>query len=106
MHSAFLECLHERRLAQVRFLSKSGGGYVVRTCAPVDFGPWARVKDGRDRYHFIDLDGTGGPHPACLLPEQITLFSPTDDVFDPAELVTWDLRKYPWHVSRDWGRFS
>jgi hypothetical protein len=28
------------------------------------------------------------------------------DIIDPAEFVTWDVKKSPWFVARNWGTYS
>ncbi len=105
-HDAFMDALHRRKKLLVAFDSSEDGGTVVRTCAPMDYGPSRRAKDGADRYHLWDYDSDKRPHPIQLLPERIVRLDVLDDEFDPGEFVTWDLAKSPWWVVRNWGRLS
>jgi len=86
----------------VRFYRKEGT-LLIRTCAPLDFGP-TRFSDD-DRYHFWDFDSET-PHPLQLESHNIASIDAIDDAFDPEEFVSWDLEKFPWHEPRDWGRLS
>lgn len=105
-HATFLDALHARRKLLVTFLSKEDGGWLVRTCAPMDFGPSRRAKDGVDRYHFWDYDSDTKPHPVSLTVAQVVRMEPLPETFDPADFVTWDLVRSPWTLPRDWGRLS
>jgi hypothetical protein len=105
-HQNFVDGLHGTRKVLLTFFSKEDGGHLVRTCAPMDFGPSRRAKDGLDRYHFWDYDSDKKPHALSLLPEQVVRIELLEERFDPAEFVTWDLGRSPWFLSRDWGRFG
>lgn len=105
-HPTFLNALYTRHRLQVTFVSKEDGGSLVRTCAPMDFGPSRRAKDGADRYHLWDYDSDTKPHPISLSMAQIVRMDALDETFDPAEFVTWDLSRSPWILPRDWGHLS
>lgn len=105
-HGAFLGALHARRKLRLTFLSKEDGGRLERTCAPMDFGPSRRAKDGADRYHLWDYDSDTEAHPLSVIVSQVVRMEPLDEAFDPADFVTWDLIRSPWSLPRDWGRLS
>lgn len=105
-HEVFISALRARRRIRLTFIAKDDGTARTRTCAPFDFGPPRRIRDGRDRYHAWDYEGDPGPHPVMLLPEQIVRIEALDDLFDPAEFVTWNLVQSPWIYARDWGGHS
>lgn len=105
-HAVFVAALHARQKVSLTFLSQEDGGHLVRTCAPMDFGPSRRAKDGIDRYHFWDYDSDKRAHTLSLKPEQIVMIEQLGDAFDPAEFVTWDIARSPWFLPRDWARFS
>jgi hypothetical protein len=102
-HAVFLECLEGRQKVALTFFSQDDGQNLVRTCAPMDFGPTRIAKDGLDRYHFWDYDSDQGRHPLMLLPDQIVSITILNEPFDPAEFVSWETN---WHHPRDWGAHS
>lgn len=105
-HDIFIAGIDGRQKVSLTFVSKEDGGRtLVRTCAPMDFGPSSRAKDKSDRYHFwdYDSDSPGGRHTLSLLPEQVISIGSLEEGFSPAEFVTWTTN---WHYPRDWGEFS
>ncbi len=105
-HKVFIDALENRMKVEITFSSKEDGETLKRLCAPMDFGPSRRAKDGLDRYHSWDYGSDERPHSLSLLPNAILRISATDEEFDPKEFVTWDLKKSPWFHTRDWGRHS
>lgn len=98
------KAINEKRLVEVTFNSFEKGE-ITRKCVPFDIGPSKRCKDGKDRFHFWDLEcPTGENHNLSILPEQILNLNLSEEVFDPADYVTWE--KIEWHVPRDWGSYS
>ncbi len=103
-HATFISALEARKKVKLTFFSKEDDHEVVRTCAPMDYGPSRRARDGFDRYHFWDYDDPDQqPHTLSLRPEQITSIQATDEHFDPSEFVTWPPA---WFHPRDWGTYS
>jgi hypothetical protein len=102
-HQVFLDSLEEQRKVTLTFFSQDDGHNLVRTCAPMDFGPTRIAKDSFDRYHFWDFDSDEARHPLMLLPDQVVSFVPSDEGFDPVEFVTWETN---WRHPRDWGEQS
>lgn len=103
-HEAFIAAIDERELVVVTFASKENGADIlVRTCAPLDFGPSSQAGDRSPRYHLHDYDSDEGPHALSLLPEQVVSIAPTGEDFDPGEFITWDPA---WHHPRDWGAYG
>lgn len=102
-HSMFIEALESRRKVELVFFSQDDDAELVRTCAPMDFGPTRISKDGKDRYHLWDYDSDEVSHPLILLPNQIVSVVALDEQFEPSEFVTWDT---DWHHPRDWGEYS
>ncbi len=103
MDRVFLEAINNMKVVEVTFESYEKGT-IVRTCIPFDFGPSRRYKDGKDRYHFYDLDSPSGNHNLSILPEQIIEIRLTSEVFNPGDYVTW--KTINWFVERDWGVYS
>lgn len=101
-----LKALHGKTKVRLTFHSKEDGGTLVRTCAPMDVGPSRRAKDKSVRYHLWDFDSDSASHTLSLLPGQVVSVEATPEPFDPASFVTWDTKKPPWFVKRDWGSFS
>jgi hypothetical protein len=105
-HAVFVDAIDGQRKVVLTFISKEdGGARLVRTCAPMDFGPSRRTKDKSDRYHLWDYDSDGptGRHTLSLLPSQIISIEESGEAFTPADFVTWDPN---WFYRRDWGQFS
>jgi len=105
-HNDFVSGINEKRKITLSFYSKEDGSVLIRTCAPMDFGPSRRVLNDINRYHFWDYDSDEQRHNLSLKAEQIVNIELTEDCFDPSEFITWDLIKSPWFLKRDWGRWS
>ncbi len=106
-HDVFIAALEGSERVTLTFASKDdGGAELVRSCAPMDFGPSRRTKDQSDRYHFwdFDSDSLGGPHVLSLLPEQVVSIEAGEESFEPGEFVTW--KEIDWIYPRDWGQFG
>jgi hypothetical protein len=106
MNTPFIEAIHQLKKVRVTFYSKEDGRNLTRLCAPMDVGPSRRAHDKSDRLHMWDYESDKKNHTLSLLPEQIVQILPTDETFSPEESVTWDTRRSPWFVRRDWGRHS
>lgn len=106
MKDTFISALRSKHKVELKFYSKEDGGILVRTCAPMDFGPSRRAKDKSDRFHFWDYDSDSARHTLSLLPEQIDSIKALPESFDPAEFITWDVAQSPWFTSRDWAAYS
>lgn len=99
----FIEAIQDKIKLKVTFFSKDDGGYITRTCAPMDYGPSKRAKSKDDRYHLWDFDSDSGSHTLSLPINQIKSIVPLGQNFDPAGFVTWSPN---WIIPRDWGKFS
>ena len=103
-HDVFISALSGTRRVSLTFFSKEDGQLLVRTCAPMDYGPSRRAKDQSNRYHFWDYDSDTGSHTLSLLPTQISSIRLTTVAFSPSEFVTWS--PVVWFYPRDWGAYS
>lgn len=104
MHATFVAAIHSKQKVRVTFYSKEDQALLVRTCAPMDYGPSRRaIADKGDRFHFWDYDSDERKHTLSLLPDQVKSIEVLAQSFDPAEFVTWETN---WLVARDWGQFS
>lgn len=101
-HDVFVQGIHNKTKIVVTFL-KANGERTRRTCAPLDFGFSRRTKDGLERYHLWDFDSDSKNHVISLSPDRIERIETLEAVFDPAEFITWDTRKSPWFIPRNWG---
>lgn len=99
----FIRAIHSKRKVRVTFFSKEDGRVLVRKCAPMDYGPSRRARIKNDRFHFWDYESDTRVHTLSLNPEQIQALEILDEVFEPAEFVTW---QPDWIVPRDWGQYS
>jgi len=105
-HQTFVQAIHSKKKLKLTFFSKEDRGYLVRMCAPMDFGPSRSAKDKSERYHFWDYESDKTTHTLSLMPDQVSQIQLTEHHFDPIEFITWDINKSPWFLPRDWGRFS
>lgn len=106
MKPTFISAIHTKQKVQLTFFSKEDASTLVRTCAPMDFGPSRRAKDQRDRFHFWDYDSDSQRHTLSLLPEQVIEIAPLTTYFDPGDFISWSVAASPWFVPRDWGIHS
>lgn len=102
-HDTFILAIEARQKVKLVFFSKEDARQVVRTCAPMDYGPSKRTGDGFARYHLWDYDSPDRPHTLSLRAEQIVSIQATGDYFDPSEFVTWPPQ---WSHPRNWGPYS
>jgi hypothetical protein len=103
MKALFVRAIHEKRKVSVTFYSREDKGILVRTCAPMDYGPSRRARRKNNRFHFWDYDSDTQEHVLSLNPGQVRNIEILNDRFDPAEFVTWNTS---WFVPRDWGAYS
>lgn len=102
----FVAAIQSMNKIRLTFYSKDDGGQIIRTCAPMDYGPSRRAVNKNDRFHLWDYDSDTKSHTLSLLPEQIHSIEVLPEHFDPAGFVTWDTNSSTWFVSRDWGPYS
>lgn len=102
-HDVFISALEDRRRVSLTFFSREDNSHLVRSCAPMDFGPSRRAKDQSDRYHLWDYDSDSESHTLGLLPGQVVSIEATSVTFEPAEFVIWTPN---WFHRRDWGSYS
>jgi hypothetical protein len=104
----FIKAIQEKQKIQITFFSKEDNCSITRKCAPMDYGPSKKFKDGIDRFHVWDYFPDGGkkPHPIPIEPLQIQSMVTLGETFDPSEFITWNTSQSPWHVQRDWGQYS
>ena len=102
----FIEAIHARKKVRIRFFSKGGGTYITRTCAPMDYGRSRTALDFRNKFHILDCESGDKPNPIALDRSHIEELLVLEEMFNPAEFVTWDLTVSPWLVKRDWGTQS
>lgn len=103
MLETFIQAIHNKQKVRVKFYSKEDRGILLRTCAPMDYGPSRRSKRKNNRYHLWDYDSDTRNHVLSLNPEQVIEIQLLSEGFNPAEFVTWNT---DWIVPRDWGTYS
>lgn len=102
----FIQAIKDKNKVKLKFRSKEDNGVLVRTCAPMDYGPSRRAYDKSDRYHFWDYDSDTKRHALSLPPSQVLEIEVLDEKFDPADFIDWDVKNSPWFIQRDWGIYS
>jgi len=106
VETEFIKAIQSKNKVRLTFFSKEDGATLVRTCAPMDFGPSRRAHDKRDRFHLWDYDSDTKRHSLSLLPAQVVSIAVLPETFEPAEFVTWSTATSPWFVPRSWGAHS
>ncbi|MBI5046343.1 hypothetical protein HZC07_01280 [Candidatus Micrarchaeota archaeon] len=91
---------------RITFYSEDDNGFIIRTCAPLDYGPSRRANDKTDRFHMWDYDSDKRPHTLPLVKDQIIKLEVLEQTFDPRDIITWNLKSSPWFIKRDWGEYS
>jgi hypothetical protein len=105
-HPVFLDAIAAKRKLSVRFFSRKEGRELVRTCAPLDFGPLRGSHDPAERYQLWDLEGKRKPLNIAVLEADVLAMTALDETFEPADIITWSFKPKAWHVPRDWAEFS
>lgn len=103
--TAFIRAIYEKRKIKLVFFSKEDNNYLERTCAPMDYGPSRRTKDNKNRLHVWDYDSDREEHTLSLPLEQIKSLEILPENFDPSEFITWDIKRSPWFIKRNWGNY-
>lgn len=106
MKDDFINAMHTKKKVRVTFFSKEDSGILIRKCAPMDYGPSRRAKDQDDRFHLWDYESDTNQHTLSLNPSQVRSIEILAESFEPSEFITWDTKKSPWFVNRDWGEYS
>jgi len=105
-HGTFVAALQGCQKVRLTFFSKEDRTRLVRTCAPMDYGPSRRARDRSDRYHLWDFDSDTRSHVLSLPAVQIVAIEQLPDMFDPGTFVIWNVSASPWFLVRNWGRYS
>ena len=106
MYQTFVNAIHSKNKIRLTFYSKDDGAQIVRTCAPMDYGPSRRAANKSDRFHLWDYDSDTKSHTLSLLPDQIVSIEVLSENFDPAGFITWNTTTSPWFVPRGWDSYS
>ena len=101
-HDIFIRAITDKVIVELWFDSVEKGN-IIRRCIPFDFGTSRRYKDGKERYHFLDIDSPEGNHNLSILPNQVIKIILLEEVFEPADYVKWSPK---WNLTRDWGPYS
>jgi hypothetical protein len=102
----FLSAIENKQKVRVQFYSQEDKQVLTRTCAPLDYGPSRIAKNPNGRFHLWDYDSSSEPHILSLLPDQVYDITVLKESFDPATIVTWNVKESPWATWRDWGKLS
>jgi len=102
----FAGAIHSRRIVIVKFRAKTSNQILLRKCAPLDIAPSKKTKNKTFKFHLWDLESEKANHILSLEPSQIIEWEITDEQFEPAKIITWNVASAPWCVIRDWGTLS
>ena len=105
-HQTFLDAIAGKRKLSVRFFNRKVDQELVRTCAPLDFGPLRGAIDAVDRYQLWDLEGKRKPLNIAVLEGDVVKMTLLDETFEPSAIISWAFKPNAWRIARDWGEFS
>jgi hypothetical protein len=105
-HQTFLDAIAGKRKLSVRFFNRKVGEELVRTCAPLDFGPLRGSPDTAERYQLWDLEAKRKPFNVAVLDSEVVAMTLLDEHFDPSAIITWAFKPKAWRIARDWAEFS
>lgn len=103
---SFAGAIRSRQIIIVKFRTKTSNQILLRKCAPLDIAPSKRSKNKIFKFHLWDLESGKTNHILSLEPSQIIEWEITDEQFEPAKIVTWNVASAPWCVKRDWSTLS
>ncbi len=103
MKNIFINAIKQKKKIEITFDSDSKG-IITRVCIPFDYGPSRRkLYSNVEKYHMCDLSSPDGAHVLSILPRQLISIKILEELFDPADFVTWEPN---WFILRDWGEYS
>lgn len=91
----FVDAIRDKKRVKVIFYSQEEKRFLVRVCAPIDYGMDASVNanvsgNGAERLNFWDYEGQKEgqtAHTLSLRADQVRSMNVLDEFFDPSELV-------------------
>jgi hypothetical protein len=93
----FVDAIRDKKRVKVIFYSQEEKRFLVRVCAPIDYGMDAGVNASTadaERLHFWDYEGKKEgqnadqtAHTLSLRADQVRSMNVLDEFFDPSELV-------------------
>lgn len=92
----FVDAIRDKKRVKVIFYSQEEKRFLVRVCAPIDYGMDASVNPtaGAERLNFWDYEGKKegqnagqAAHTLSLRADQVRSMNVLDEFFDPSELV-------------------
>ncbi len=92
----FVDAIRDKKRVKVIFYSQEEKRFLVRVCAPIDYGMDAGVSatsNGAERLNFWDYEGkkegqnAQAAHTLSLRADQVRSMNVLDEFFDPSELV-------------------
>lgn len=91
----FVDAIRDKKRVKVIFYSQEEKRFLVRVCAPIDYGMDASVSGaGAERLNFWDYEGQKeaqnsgqATHTLSLRADQVRSMNVLDEFFDPSELV-------------------
>lgn len=101
-YQKFIEAIHQKKLVKVVVDTKEKG-IIQRKCVPFDFAVSGKYKDGKERFHFWDLDSPDVQHNLSVLPDNLKSLEILEESFNPADYVKWPP---DWTITRDWGVYG
>lgn len=102
----FIQAIRDKRKIRITFYSKEDVNFLTRKCAPMDYGPSRHAKLKNERFHLWDYESDTQTHTLSLNPNQISSLEVLEETFDPSEFITWNTKKSPWSLKRNWGIYS
>ena len=102
-HDVFVEAVNSTKKVRLTFFGEEDLVKSVKVCAPVDYNPARRAKDKSSLYHFVCFESDNSTYVLSLPPNQILSIEPTEEPFNPAEFISYDVN---WFLARHKGPFG
>lgn len=101
-YQKFIDAIHQKKLVKI-VVDTQEKGIIERICVPFDYAISRKYNDGRERFHFYDLDSPEGEHNLSILPDKLKSLEVLEQLFSPGDYVKWTPN---WVISRDWGAYG
>jgi len=99
--------IEEKWKVLLEFYSESDEENLIRYVIPLDFAVSRPYRDPNRRLTCIDMYDEFEPHHILVIrPTAVVGFVGIGQHFEPAIYVTWDTKKRPFTIPRDWGFYS
>jgi len=106
IHEAFIYALQQKKRIRIQFFSLEEGIPLHLLCIPLDFGPREHSYYGESIYQCLLPSDNQQYRIIAIRPKQVQSIELSDQDFDPADFIDWDVKDRPWCTQREWEHYS